>query len=109
VILFGSYARGDYTDESDIDILVVSDNLSNDPRQASQQLFDSDNPRLMPLGMNTSVFLSKLKSGEPFVVEILEDGKLLCGDEDFYRYVMEIFREVRGRYIRRGKTWIRIT
>ena len=25
IILFGSYARGDYTEESDIDILIVGD------------------------------------------------------------------------------------
>jgi len=31
VILFGFYARGDYTDESGIDILVVSDELPPRP------------------------------------------------------------------------------
>ncbi|MEM2398244.1 MAG: nucleotidyltransferase domain-containing protein, partial [Ignisphaera sp.] len=30
VILFGSRARGDYTDRSDIDILVVADDLPKD-------------------------------------------------------------------------------
>ncbi|MEM4519049.1 MAG: nucleotidyltransferase domain-containing protein [Sulfolobales archaeon] len=34
VVLFGSRARGDYTDKSDVDILVVADELPKDPREA---------------------------------------------------------------------------
>ena len=30
VILFGSYARGDFDDESDVDILVLADVSAND-------------------------------------------------------------------------------
>jgi len=33
VVLFGSYARGDYTNESDVDVLVVSDVFPRDPRE----------------------------------------------------------------------------
>jgi predicted nucleotidyltransferase len=40
VILFGSHARGDYTDQSDVDILVVSDDLPADPRRCFEALFD---------------------------------------------------------------------
>ncbi|MEM1595519.1 MAG: nucleotidyltransferase domain-containing protein, partial [Ignisphaera sp.] len=40
VVLFGSRARGNYTDESDIDILVVADNLPKDPREAFSMLRD---------------------------------------------------------------------
>jgi len=29
IILFGSYARGDYTDKSDIDLLIIKRNLKN--------------------------------------------------------------------------------
>ena len=109
VMLFGSYARGDYTDESDIDILVVSDHMSRDPREAFQQLYDSEEPKIMPIGMNTEVFISKLKRGEPFILEIIEDGKVLCKDTEFYNHVLKLYREVRRRYIRRGKTWIKIS
>jgi predicted nucleotidyltransferase len=34
IILFGSRARGDYTDESDIDVLIVADKMPSDPREA---------------------------------------------------------------------------
>jgi len=109
VILFGSYVRGDYTDESDVDILVVSDELPRDPRQAFEALFDPENPKVVPIGMNTEVFLSKLAEGEPFILEVIEDGKPLCADREFYDRVMKLFREVRANYVRRGRAWIKIS
>jgi len=108
IVLFGSYARGDYTDESDIDVLVVSDMLPRDPRQSFEKLFDPREPRITPIGLNTEVFLSKLRRGEPFILEILEDGRVLCVDEKFYEEIARVFTEVRRRYVRRGRTWIRI-
>jgi predicted nucleotidyltransferase len=33
VILFGSLARGDWMESSDIDLLIVSDDLSDDPME----------------------------------------------------------------------------
>jgi len=56
VILFGSYVRGDYMDKSGISILVVSDELPRVARQTFEALFDPENPRIVPLGMNTEVF-----------------------------------------------------
>ena len=108
VVLFGSHARGDYTDESDIDILVVSDQISRDPRIAFQQLYDPKEPRIVPMGMNTNIFISKLKRGEPFILEILEDGRVLCRDEEFYNQVIKLYKEIRKSYVRRGRAWIKV-
>jgi predicted nucleotidyltransferase len=30
IVLFGSYARGDYTEKSDIDLLIIKKNLNNE-------------------------------------------------------------------------------
>jgi len=109
IVLFGSHARGDYTDESDIDLLVVSDVLPRDPRQSFEELFDPEEPRITPIGLNTEVFLSKLRKGEPFILEILEDGRVLCVDEKFYEEIAKVFTEVRRKYVRRGKAWIRVS
>ncbi len=106
VVLFGSRARGDYTDSSDYDILVVSDDLPRDPREAFDLLYDLDYPDVSPIGMNTASFLRKLEEGSTFILEILEDGKVLLADEDFLREVMTKFKEIRGRFKREGKTWI---
>jgi predicted nucleotidyltransferase len=34
IVLFGFYNKGDYTNESDVDILIVSDAFPHDPREA---------------------------------------------------------------------------
>jgi len=54
VILFGSYARGDYTSESDIDVLVDIDVLE-DPSESFGMAYIKI-PQVMPVAMNTQVF-----------------------------------------------------
>ncbi len=109
VMIFGSRARGDFTDESDLDVLVVSDELPKDPREAFSLLYSEEYPRVMPLGMNTPVFLRKLKEGSTFILEVIEDGKVVMADEEFLSTVLRLFREMRGRYRREGKLWIRLS
>ena len=38
IMLFGSYARGDYSEKSDIDMLIIKKNLSK-PREITQKLY----------------------------------------------------------------------
>lgn len=109
VILYGSRARGDYTEESDVDILVVGDSIPKDPRTAYSILIDSRYPRVQPIGFNTEVFLNKLREGCTFILEILEDGKILYANEEFLALVNREFSCTRSRYKRAGKTWIKIT
>lgn len=108
VVLFGSMARGDYTDESDIDLLVVADDLPGDPREAFALLRSPKMPRLNPIGFKTEIFLKKLKEGSTFTLEVLEDGKTLYADREFLEIVTEIFGRVRKEFIRVGKTWVKI-
>ena len=60
----------------------------------------------MPVAMNTEVFLKKLRNGSTFILEVLEDGKVLCSDEGFLRVVRETFSEVRKRFRREGRVWM---
>ena len=105
VVLFGSYARGDYTESSDVDVLIVSDVFPKDPREGFRMAFDPEEPKVMPVAMNTEVFLKKLRDGSTFILEVLEDGKVLCSDEEFLKAVRETFSEVRKRFRREGKVW----
>lgn len=75
VILFGSRARGDYTEDSDYDILIVDDRIPTDPRKVddesylkAKKMFEGDVDAVF---MNTQVFLKKLNEGIPFILEIL--------------------------------------
>ncbi|MCM1364473.1 MAG: nucleotidyltransferase domain-containing protein [Faecalibacterium sp.] len=40
VILFGSYARGDYDDESDIDIMILADIDDTDVNMCTRQIYE---------------------------------------------------------------------
>nr|WP_238842081.1 nucleotidyltransferase domain-containing protein [Sulfolobus sp. E11-6] len=105
VILFGSYARGDYTNKSDIDVLIVSDILPKDPKEAFASAFKLSRDKVIPTVMNTEVFLARLKEGSTFLLEVIEDGKILCGDANFIKQVLEIYKEVRKKFRREGKLW----
>ncbi|MEZ0346754.1 MAG: nucleotidyltransferase domain-containing protein [Infirmifilum sp.] len=109
IILFGSRARGDYTDRSDYDILVVADDLPPDPREAYVKLVVPEHPEVHPVGMNTEVFVRKLAQGSTFLLEILDEGKILYADNAFLEDIRKICEKVRSRYVRRDKTWVRIS
>lgn len=107
VVLYGSVARGDYTEESDVDVLVVGDFIPEDPREAYSLLLDPEHPKVQPIGFNTLIFLRKLREGSTFVLEVLEDGRILYADEEFLALVRREFSTVRPRFKRVGKTWIK--
>ena len=52
--------------------------------------------------------MKKLAEGSTFILEVLEDGKVLYADEGFLNSVMGEYSRVRPRYKRAGKTWIRL-
>ena len=66
-------------------------------------LVDPSNPNVQPVGLNTEVLLRKLREGDTFILEVLEDGKILYADKAFLSNVMQEFRKVRSRYQRIGK------
>ncbi len=61
LILFGSLARGDWTESSDIDILVVADELSDDVGENYIQLKQY---MIEPIGYNTDIFVAEIKKAQ---------------------------------------------
>ena len=78
VILFGSYARGDATEDSDVDLLVVARTKERFfERMASVRRLIRDLRDGLPVSpiVLTPVELEKRRqAGNPFVREILETG-----------------------------------
>ena len=89
VVLFGSYASGKQKNISDIDILVVADNLPASRKDRLPLVF-SVTRKYLSLGKTVSIVLhtrDELLNGyefyNPLLLSISENYKLLYDDKDF--------------------------
>lgn len=92
VVLFGSYARGMQTKDSDIDLLLISSTF--DVREKLEQECGGIEHRygidVAPLVTTASEFVKMLKSRERMVAhEVQMDGMVLYGFENYYTLLSE--------------------
>ncbi len=81
IILFGSYAYGNPTPNSDLDLLVIMETRDR-PAERKRKVSDLFDPRPLPMDfvVLTPVELRRrLISFDPFLEEILEKGQVLYG------------------------------
>jgi predicted nucleotidyltransferase len=78
VILFGSYAKGKATDDSDIDLLVISDSKERFfERQATVRRLLRDLKKRIPVSpivLTPEEIEERKRHGDQFINEILETG-----------------------------------
>jgi predicted nucleotidyltransferase len=81
-ILFGSVARGDFTAESDTDLLIVSDALPDDRRARLERLFRARDvaTEVEPIGWRESEWRSREAQGDPFIEVLRREGVVLRAD-----------------------------
>src|SRR5690625_3341996 len=76
IYLYGSYANGTYSEDSDIDIAVIGDDFTGDPIEDTMVLMrirrKIDN-RIEPRPFRTSDF----NMSNPFIREIIENGIMI--------------------------------
>jgi predicted nucleotidyltransferase len=83
VILYGSYARGDFTDESDIDIMVIADMSIEELRSVEKELchisweLGYENDLIVAVFLKDSETFYKFLPAEPFYQNVMRDGVLL--------------------------------
>jgi len=84
VILFGSTARGETTSESDVDLLILTENA--EPWRVRQRLYDLIYPVIPALGVDISLividrndFISMVEDRDPFAMSVINEGKQLQG------------------------------
>lgn len=85
VILYGSYARGDYNNSSDIDIMILTDFSDEEIEEYREQIYDiaydielENNVFFSPLIRNIDVF-NKRTDYIPFYRNVKEEGVVLVG------------------------------
>ena len=85
VILFGSYARGDFTPESDIDIMVILNCSEEELRQYKKQVIhlasetSLDHEKLVSLMLRDKNSFERKKTIYALYKNILNDGVVLYG------------------------------
>lgn len=81
IILYGSFARGDFKKDSDIDMLIIKKSNKPRPERASdvyRLIWDVDRTLpFEPLVFTPKELEQQLKLGDPFFLTILKEGKVL--------------------------------
>ena len=85
VILYGSYARGDYTEDSDIDITVLTTLTDKEIEQIETEIYDLAFDYLMDYGVDISVVIKNEEQlnywlgALPFYDNVRKEGMVLNG------------------------------
>ena len=88
IILYGSYARGDYNNSSDIDIMILTDLSDEEISKYSKEIWEKCadieidyGVVISPLVRNINEFNSWLDV-KPFYSNIVKEGVVLVGEKD---------------------------
>jgi len=109
IILYGSLARGDYNERSDIDIIVISSNLPDSYYKRAKLLYsfiDTYDP-IEPLGFTPDEFLRMIKKRHCTALFAMDEGKALYG-ASFFSHLKEIFHETIKKYnlVKGPSAWV---
>jgi len=82
-ILYGSFARGNFNLGSDIDVLIISNNLPLNPLKRMELLYRCISGGIEPKGYTQAEFISMLKLQNPIALNTLQNGVILL-DNSFW-------------------------
>lgn len=81
IILFGSFAKGEMTEESDVDLFVIAEkNIDMRAVREAGSLIDRE---ISVKSANKKQFLKGLMDGDPLIMEVVSSHVLLKGLDDF--------------------------
>ncbi len=91
-IIFGSFARGDFDFYSDIDLLIISNELPEGPMERLSFLAQKRHlaPEIEPVGWTEREYEQRRASGDPFLEVLHREGILI--EEKGYPYPDNAFR-----------------
>lgn len=79
-VLIGSVARGDFNLWSDLDVLIISDNIPAEPLKRSRLLYSVARPLVEPKGYTRAEFEMLLRKKNPSAVAAAKEGVVLLDD-----------------------------
>lgn len=80
IILYGSLARGDFNEGSDIDIIVVADFTERFHLRAGE-ILDLTSLPVEPVCYTEEEFEEKIRSENPFILAVIDEGIVLWSSE----------------------------
>lgn len=108
VLLFGSYAREDFTESSDIDVCVIAENLPSDELQRRNLRSLYSTPKIRAIGFYPEEFLNYLRNLRLFAYDIISEGQVLY-DEGFFAKAKRTYQECLKRFklVKEKRGWRR--
>lgn len=98
MLLFGSRCRGEHTQLSDIDLLVVSDRLGPDPRESFARLRRLCPAPIEPFGGDMEWLLKGICTLNFLILDALTEGMILQGKREVLTLVQEVLEETAHRF-----------
>lgn len=100
VIVFGSLIKGSWTQHSDIDVVVVADELTSN---MGENYVNLKSYKIEPLGLKSGDFVKELERLNLVLFDAMEYGKILFADEEFKEKVYKKFVEIKEKA---GLKWV---
>lgn len=109
-VLYGSMARGDYNVWSDIDFLVISDKLPENPLKRLEFLYSLMDTPIEVKGYTRNEFLKMIEKRNPLALDALVEGKVIV-DDGFWGIAKNKFEETKKRYelVKEHKRWVSLS
>lgn len=88
IVLYGSYARGDYNKSSDIDIMILTDLSNEEISKYSMKIWEKSADIEIDKGIVISPLLRNIDEFEewsdvkPFYINIINEGVVLVGEKN---------------------------
>lgn len=88
VIMYGSYARGDYRDNSDVDVMILVKMPENEIRKVSNMVYDLAFDIELEKGIHISTVIKNEEQYEywvdtlPFYRNVRKEGVVISGEQE---------------------------
>lgn len=114
VTMFGSWVKNRARSDSDYDLVIIMDQLDQNPNvreehvaSATANILLRSGVRISPLVLSRDEAMHEVESGSPLFATILADYDILYDPSKFMAELLDLTKRSRSRltYVERGRSW----